>query len=361
MGSLSDCVRIIGRGGPFAMEYGIGVDASVGLRFAESRELVAAASAAEYTSAWTPSGPITRDGFQVCGQWTAAVEGLTTGIAVIPVPVWKPASLASQAGTLSELSGGRFILGIGTGGAYSAEFRRSHGLDAVPVVAMMRDYLVTVRGLLNGETVTHEGKAIRLGGLQLIGRPLEVPIYISALGPQMLRLAGELADGVSLNWTTPVQREWCRERIAEGAEQAGRDPSEVHLMEFIRVCVDEDEEKARRAFAKAFMGYALSRAGASPEHGYLGHMTRMGFHDELVKIEAIRDGGASDDEVADAFPEDYLRQMGYYGKPSGAGAALAELSRGLDTAVVRIVSSEPGMERATLTMESCRPGLIPSG
>ena len=52
--------------------------------------------------------------------------------------------------------------------------------------------------------------------------------------------------------------------------------------------------------------------------------------------------------------------MGYYGKPSGAGAALAELSKGLDNPVVRIVTCEPGMAAARQTMESCRPGLIPA-
>lgn len=341
------------------MDYGIGIDASLGLSFAQSRGLVKASAAAGYTSVWTPSGPITRDGFQMCGQWSAAVEEMTTGIAVIPAPVWTPSSLASQAGTLSELSGGRFILGIGTGGSYSEDFRRSYGLPAYPAVAMMRDYLVTVRGLLNGETVTHEGKAIRLGGLQLTARPLHVPLYIASLGPQMLRLAGELADGVFLNWSTPAQRDWCRERIAEGADRAERDPGAVQLVEYIRVCVDEDEDRARRTFAKAFMGYALSRAGASPDHGYRGHFTRMGFNDALVKIEAVRDAGAPPDEVADAFPEEFLKQMGYYGKPSGAAAALAELSRGLDMAVVRIVTSEPGLAPAQLVMESCRPGLIP--
>ena len=342
------------------MEYGIGIDASLGLSFQESRELAQTAADAGFTSAWTPSGPVTRDGFQICGQWSAAVEGLTTGIAVIPAPVWTPSSLASQAGTLSELSGGRFILGLGTGGSYSEEFRRSFGLPATPTVAMMRDYLITVRGLLNGETVTHEGKAIQLGGLRLTGRPIAVPIYISALGPQMLRLAGQLADGVCLNWTTPEQREWCRERIAEGADRASRDPAAVTVMEYIRVCLDDDESRARRAFAKAFMGYALSRAGASPAHGYRGHFTRMGFDETLLKIEAFRDAGASDDEVADAFPDEFLRQMGYYGKPSGAGAALAELSGGLDTAVVRIVTCESGMEPARRTVENCRPDLIAS-
>ena len=97
------------------MEYGIGVDASLGLSFAESRALVAEAARLGYSSAWTPSGPPVRDGFQMCAQWHGATTdivdgGLTTGIAVIPVPVWTVQALAQQAGALSALTGGRFSL-----------------------------------------------------------------------------------------------------------------------------------------------------------------------------------------------------------------------------------------------------------
>ena len=97
-------------------------------------------------------------------------------------PVWSVSSLASQAGTLSELSGGRFILGLGTGGSYSADFRAMYGLRDVPAVAMMRDYLVTLRGLLDGKVVTHEGKAITLRNMQASAKPLAVPLYIASLG-----------------------------------------------------------------------------------------------------------------------------------------------------------------------------------
>lgn len=338
----------------------MGIDASLGLSFAEYRALLERSIALGYRNAWTPSGPATRDGFQVCGQWAGMTEGapqgpFQLGIAVIPVPVWTVQSLASQAGTLHEISGGRFVLGLGTGGVYGEEYRRMHGLPAMPVVSMMRDYVVTLRALLNGGTVTHDGKVVHLREMRILGRPLEVPLYLSALGPQMLRLAGEVGDGVCLNWTTPEQRRWCRERIAEGASKAGRDAGAVTLMEYIRVCIDEDEGKARRAFAKAFMGYALSRPGASKDAGYRGHFKRMGFDATLNEIEALRDRGASADELADAFPDDFLRQMGYYGNAAGAPAALRELSRELDVPVVRIVGAEPGLARAMSTVEACAP------
>jgi hypothetical protein len=103
------------------------------------------------------------------------------------------------------------------------------------------------------------------------------------------------------------------------------------------------------------MGYALGRAGAAPDRGYRGHFGRMGFDAMLSGIEAKRDAGASADELAAAFPEDFLRQMGYFGPAAGAREALTELSAGLDVAVVRIVGTAPGIERARKTVEACAP------
>lgn len=348
------------------MQYGIGIDATLGLTFAEQRTLAREAKRAGYTSAWTPSGSITRDGFQVCAQWHGATAddpggGLVTGIAVIPAPTWTVTALASQAGTLSDLTGGRFILGLGTGGIYGEDYRQRYGMSDRPVVGVMRDYLTVLRRLLAGETVTHEGRAITVHELQMGTRPLQVPLYLAALGPQMSRLAGELSDGVSLNWSTPAQRRWGRERIAEGAAKARRPASSVQLMEYIRVCVDDDVDAARRAFVRAFMGYALARPGAPKTSGYRGHFTRLGFDDTLTAIEGRRDAGASEDELLDLFPEDVLRQMGYYGRASGAAAALVDLAKELDTAVVRIVGARPGLTAARAVMEACSPARVAAG
>lgn len=343
------------------METGIGIDGSLGLSFEESRALATEAAKLGYSSAWTPSGPPMRDGFQVCAQWHGATGsvvagGLTTGIAVIPVPVWTVQSLAQQAGALSALTGERFILGLGTGGIYGTDYQKMHGLPAWPVVRMMREYLVTLRALLAGEVVTHKGKVINLEGLQVTGRPLNVPLYFAALGPQMLRLSGELADGVSLNWTAPSMRPWVREEVANGAARAGRDPGAVRITEYIRVCIDDDEEAARNAFVRAFIGYALARPGAPKTSAYRGHFIRMGFDDALTKIEQRRDAGAPEAELVDMFPPELLREVGYYGKAAGAPAAMRRLSEGLDLAVVRIVGVRSGMEAARAVMLGCAPG-----
>src|SRR6266508_4649414 len=151
------------------------------------------------------------------------------------------------------------------------------GVPAYKPIGMMREYLTVLRKLLAGESVEHEGTAIHLHGVQLGFQPPHVPVYLGALGPQMVRLAGEAADGVALNWCTAEQVAQSRELVGEGAHKAGRDPSEVSVHEYIRICVDDDEEVARRAFTRAMLGYALARPGVSKELSYRGHFGRMGF------------------------------------------------------------------------------------
>jgi alkanesulfonate monooxygenase SsuD/methylene tetrahydromethanopterin reductase-like flavin-dependent oxidoreductase (luciferase family) len=246
------------------MDIGIGLDATLNLSFGEQAELSQEAARLGYTNIWTPEGA-GQDSFQLCShRWAASCQvtpgGLTTGIGVSPVLYRTPVAFAMSGGTVSQLTGGRFIMGIGAGGAYRPRTRRSLGLPRFSTLALMRDYLVTVRGLVAGEEVNYEGEVVTLRGVKLaITPPPRTPVYLGALGPEMLRLAGELADGVCLNWCSPEQIAWSRERIAEGAARVGRDPSRVKVAEYIRVCVDQDIDMARRAFARSTMGYALGQ------------------------------------------------------------------------------------------------------
>jgi alkanesulfonate monooxygenase SsuD/methylene tetrahydromethanopterin reductase-like flavin-dependent oxidoreductase (luciferase family) len=176
----------------------------------------------------------------------------------------------------------------------------------------------------------------------------------------MLSLAGAAADGALLNWCTPEQIAWSRERVAAGARRAGRDPAAVQVVEYIRICVDDDEDVARRAYTRALMGYALARPGASKEAGYRGHFARMGFDAALADLEARRERGASDAELIDAFPRELLSMVGYYGPASGAAAAFRRLAEGLDVAVVRVVPARAGVDAVAAVMRACAPALVPN-
>ena len=87
-------------------------------------------------------------------------------------------------------------------------------------------------------------------------------VYLGALGPQMLRLAGKQYDGAALNWCSADQVPWSREHVAAGAMRAGRQPSDVRIHEYVRVCIDEDEEAARRAEEQQPERWAVALAKA---------------------------------------------------------------------------------------------------
>jgi alkanesulfonate monooxygenase SsuD/methylene tetrahydromethanopterin reductase-like flavin-dependent oxidoreductase (luciferase family) len=228
-------------------------------------------------------------------------------------------------------------------------------MPSVPSIALMRDYVITIRKLLAGETVDYEGPAVKLHGIKLGFRPSHVPVYLGALGPQMLHLAGAHADGAALNWCSPEQVAWSRTQIAEGAKKAGRDPATVGVAEYIRICVDDDEDVARRALARATMGYALTRPGAPKDKSYRAHFGRMGFDAQLSELEAKQERGATAAEIAEQFPRELLRAVGYYGSAGGAAAAFKRLAAGLDTAIVRVVAARPGVESVLAVMRACKP------
>lgn len=342
-----------------SMQIGVGLGADLGLNFEQQRELAQEAARLGYRHAWTNAG-LTHDSFQICAQWSMAsraiVEGgLMTGISVLPVAMWSAPVLAAVAGTVGDLSGGRFTLGIGAGGAFYEANRDSLGLEAHPPIALMRDYLITIRALLAGEQVDYDGTAVKLHGVKLGFRPPHVPVYLGALGPQMLRLAGAHADGAALNWCNPEQVAWSRKEIAAGASKAGRKPEDVQVAEYIRICVDEDEDRARLALARATMGYAMARPGMPKDLGYRAHFARMGFDEPISALEAMQAKGASTAEIAEQFPRELLQRVGYYGPAAGAAAAFRRLAEGLDLAIVRVVAARPGIESVLAVMRACKP------
>lgn len=348
------------------MDIGVGLDATLNLSLADQAQLSQEAARLGYTSLWTPEGT-GQDSFQIClHRWESTrqvlAKGLTTGIAVSPVMYRSPMAFAMSGGTLSEMTNGRFIMGIGSGGAYRPRSRQSVGWRRISALSLMRDYLITIRGLVAGKEINYRGDTVTLRGAKLgISPPPRTPVYLGALGPEMLRLAGELAEGACLNWCTPQWIAWSRDRILEGAAGTGRDATEVKVVEYIRVCVDEDGETARRAFARSAMGYALGArvpTARERELGYRAHFERMGFAEELAMLDRMRQQGASPNEVADACPPDLLRQVGYYGPEDGAAAAFQRLAQGLDVAIVRVVAARPGIDSILAAMRACRPDLL---
>lgn len=344
-----------------AMKAGVGIDTRLGLSRDQERALVTECAKLGYDSLWSPAGVTGRSIFQICRDWWQATteivaEGLGVGTSVIPFPGWTVPTLAAEAATLNEITGGKFSLGIGLG-AYPAEaFRKQLGLPLVPPVAFAHDYLHTLRELFSGKSVDYDGKGLSLHAVKLGVAAPKVPVYLAAMGPRMLRLAGERADGVTPNWCSPQQIGWMRQHVAEGARRAGRAAHEVPFALYIRVCIDEDVEAARRAFATQVLAYALARPGLPKDSGYRAHFARMGFDAILSELEARRESGTPLAELADAVPATMLRELGYFGPPAGAAEELKRLSQALDEAMVRVITVRPGdLEACMSAIRACRP------
>ena len=342
------------------MMIGVGLDARLGLPFDELRAAAREAERLGFESQWTPAGGVP-DSFHTCAAWSQDT-GLRTGISVVPAArMWTPLGLAAQAATLAQLSAGRFVLGLGTGG-YGPGFWASVGLPDRPI-AVMRQYVSEVRGLLAGQAVTSAGPALGTPGWPSsatlgLGDLPPAPVYLAALGPQMLRLAGETADGVLLNWATPERIATSRSEVDAGAARAARGPGAVPMTMYIRVCIDDDAAAAREAFGTQVLGYALARPGTPDNAGYRGLFAQMGFDPELKELEQRRDQGATMPELVAAAPDEMLHAVGYYGPAGPAPAAFARLGGGLDEAVVRIITARPGLTSVIEAMAALTPARI---
>jgi 5,10-methylenetetrahydromethanopterin reductase len=136
-------------------------------------------------------------------------------------PITRHPIVAAQAiASLDILSGGRALFGIGAGDS------AAHTAGARPArVDDIEEYLIAVRGLVRGEQVTYRGSK-----LQMFTEPRDVPIYVAAAGPRMLRMAGRVADGVIIgSGFLPEVVQHSRALVEEGAREAGRQLSDLDL------------------------------------------------------------------------------------------------------------------------------------
>ncbi len=343
------------------MIIGVGLDQRLGLSIEEYAALSSPAIEHGFESIWTNSMAVP-DAFHVCSAWSLGTQALVgapirTGIAVIPAPKsWRLESLANQAATIGQIAKGNFVLGIGTGGA-GEEYWAGTGMPNRPI-SVMRDYVTILRRLFAGGEVDYDGQAIQLHHARLAQSTPGVPVYLAALGPQMLELAGEVADGVCLNWASPDQISWSDRQIRIGASRAGRQRDELTMSMYVRVCIDEDVEAARRAFCTQVLTYGLRRPGVDATLSYRGHFGRMGFDDLLVDLENRRDQGTPFRELVDLVPDEFLNRVGYFGPAQGAPERFAELSQGLDEAIVRIITARKGIQPIIEAMDALTPEKI---
>jgi 5,10-methylenetetrahydromethanopterin reductase len=201
--------------------------------------IVRAAETVGYSALFLPE--ITgRDALVALGALAGETRDLRLGTGVLPMRSRTPLLTAMGAATVHERSGGRLLLGLGTGAVGRGALDELRGLVG------------TLRSLFAGEAVERRGRPVRLA----LAPNAEIPIWISAMGPKAMRLAGEIADGVLLNWCSPERVAFALDRIAEGAGSAGRDPADVAVGVYVRSWVGEDADAAMAVLRAAGGEYA---------------------------------------------------------------------------------------------------------
>lgn len=309
------------------MRLGVGV--SEDLPVPVQQRLAVDVEGAGLSSLWTNEAA-GRDALLLCQAWAVVTTTLEVGIGVVPLWTRSPAQLAMASATLQEVSGGRFLLGLGVshpatmGAWHGAEVRRPRtaSIEALRILAQLEA----------GETSDVDGQVLssRRFRLAVSPRPPATRRYLAAMGPGMLATAGAHAHGTLLNWSTPAEVERAGGIVRGAAAEAGRPAPEVAA--YVRLAVGEDRRAARGALARQIGAYCALPA-------YAAHFERQGLGEAVARVkQAHRDGGGPD-ELADALGEDVLARLGWYGTPADdPGKALARYREaGLDHLVARVV------------------------
>ena len=201
--------------------------------------MVALAKQAErngFTYAWSfDSHILWHEVYAILTLVAANTKKMKFGPLVTNPVVRDPTVTASVLATLDELSGGRAQLGIGRGDSS----RRVMGKKPTTVEKML-ETIRLFRALTSGQQVEYEGHPIQMGWAK--GR---IPVWVAGYGPKALSAAGEVADGVILQFADPHLIKWCMGFIREGAERAGRDPSHIQVMSAAPVWVASNLAQAR--------------------------------------------------------------------------------------------------------------------
>ncbi len=228
---------------------------------------------------------------------------LTTGI--MQIGARTPAMVAMTAMGMQSISGGRFILGLGTSGPQVIE--GWHGVPFDRPIRRTREQIEIVKMIASGERLEYHGEIYDLplpGGqgraIRPAAEPVDIPIYLASLGPRNLELTGELCDGWIGTSFIPETADVFFDRIRAGAERAGRSLADVDLQVPVTVEFGDDVDEIAKRHARGY-AFTFGAMGSKTDNFYLNAFARQGFADEAREVQRLWLEGKRD-EAADRVP-----------------------------------------------------------
>jgi F420-dependent oxidoreductase-like protein len=281
-----------------------------GTTAAEQLGLVQEAERLGYDSVWAAEA-YGSDAATVLAWLAAQTSTIGLGAAIFQIPARSPAMTAMTAATLDQLSGGRFRLGLGLSGPQVAE--GWHGQRYDRPLARTRDYLSVVRLALERRRVAYQGDTMALPlpdgpgkALKLTIAPVQqrLPLYLAAMGPRNLALAGELADGWLGFMYAPEHAATFRGHLQEGAIRAGRDLEAFDVAPTVQVHIADDLEAARDAM-RPMLALYVGGMGSRERNFYNDQARRYGFERQAAEVQEHYLAGRRQEAVA-ALPAELI-------------------------------------------------------
>lgn len=291
-------------------------------RISEGMEYVKYAEQKGFDAVWQADSRLVRDAIVPMSAFAAVTDRIKIGSGVVDCWTRNPARLAATFSTLDDLAPGRVILGIG---AWWDPLASAVGINRAKPIRAMREIITAVRALLANETVTMHGEFVHLDGVELDyvyqeRRPKDVPIYLGATGMQMMELAGEIADGVVLNYlVSPDYNRTAIEHLAIGAEKKGRKWEDIDRPQLVVCSVHEDRKTA----------LDMARLMVTQYLGQQPHiMKASGVPQSLLdKVGEVLTWPATHEQVVAAsklVPDEIVQMLTASGTPDDARAKVSE-------------------------------------
>ena len=275
-----------------------------------------------FDAVWQAESRLVREATVPMAAYAAVTSRIKVGSGIIPIWTRNVGLLAATFSTLDELAPGRVMLGLG---AWWEPLATKVGVDRRKPLRAMRETVEATRLLLAMERVTYQGEFVHLDDVEIDivhgdRSPKQVPIYVGATGMQMMELAGEIADGVLLNYmVAPAYNAQAMAALAAGAAKAGRTVDDLDRPQLVVCSVDRDRDLALDRSRELLTQYL----GQQPHI-----MKASGVDPALIEeIGKVLTWPAERDEIRRAMrlvPDDVVQQITASGSPEECRAKVAE-------------------------------------